>query len=132
MIPPPLSPGLYLCDYVIVEENTRKVSLIGCFTGMGLDEFPSMPQPFSVFSTLSDGLGNGRIRLVVGQPEKDEIVYEREGTVHFPDKVTEVYLHFRVRECEFPEPGLYQFTLLVDNEWVAQRPIRVYRKGKQP
>jgi hypothetical protein len=81
--------------------------------------FPQSLNLFLFFLALTDGLGTGRVRLVVGQPEKDEIVYQREGRVHFPDKVTEVYLHFRVRECEFPEPGLYQFTLLVDNEWVA-------------
>jgi hypothetical protein len=132
MIPPPISPGLYLCDYVIVEENTRKVSLIGCFTRIRLEQFPAIPQPFSVFSTLTDGSGNARIRLALSQPNRDEIIYQREGSIHFPDKLTEVYVHFRVRECEFPEPGLYEFTLFVDNEWVAQRPVRVYRRGELP
>jgi hypothetical protein len=31
MIPPPIALGLALCDYVIVEERTKKVSLIGRF-----------------------------------------------------------------------------------------------------
>jgi hypothetical protein len=131
MIPPPLSPGLYLCDYVIVEENTRKVSLIGCFIRLGLEGFPAVADPFSVFSILTNGLGKSRIRLVAGQADKDEIVYEREVEVDFPDKLAQVYLHFRISDCEFPEPGLYEFTLLVDNEWVADRPLRIYQTGEQ-
>ena len=130
MIPPPLSPGLYLCDYVIVEENTRKVSLIGSFVEIEFDEFPALADPFSVFLTLTDGLGNSLIQLVVSQPNKDEIVYKREVPVHFPHKLAEVNLHFRVPDCEFPEPGLYEFTLLVDNEWVADRPLLVYQSGE--
>jgi hypothetical protein len=129
MIPPPLSPGLYLSDYVIIEENTRKVSLIGCFIRLTFDEFPVIADPFSVFSILTNGLGNSHIRLVIGQAEKEEIVYEREIAVHFPDKLAQVYLQFRISDCEFPEPGLYEFTLLVDNEWVADRPLRILRGG---
>jgi hypothetical protein len=131
MIPPPVSPGLYLCDYVIVEETTRKVSLIGCFIELEFDEFPALADPFSVYSTLTDGFGECHIRLVVGQPHKDEIIYEREIVVSFPDKLMELDLNFRLPDCEFPEPGLYEFTLLVDNEWVADRPLLVYETGEQ-
>ena len=107
------------------------MSLIGCFIEIEFDGFPAFADPFSVFSTLTDGLGNVLIRLVVAQPDKNEIVYEREVAVDFPDKLTEVNLHFRVPDCEFPEPGLYEFTLLVDNEWVPDRSLLVYQTGEQ-
>jgi hypothetical protein len=53
----PVAIGMTLCDYVIVEEKTKKVSLIGAFTGMRVSRFPSDPSPFSVYAALTDGLG---------------------------------------------------------------------------
>jgi hypothetical protein len=35
MIPTPVALGLTLCDYVIVEEGTKKESLIGTFAASG-------------------------------------------------------------------------------------------------
>ena len=59
MIPTPRAQGLTLCDYVIREEGTAKATLVGTFTGIRTDGFPSTPRPFCVFASLTDGLGEG-------------------------------------------------------------------------
>ncbi len=41
MGPRPVVLGLSLWDYVLVEERTKKVSLIGMFTGLGVSDFPT-------------------------------------------------------------------------------------------
>jgi hypothetical protein len=126
MVPTPVALGLALCDYVIVEERTKKVSLIGTFAGIRVNEFPATPSPFSVFAVLTDGQGHATIRLSVVQLETDEEVYAYQSQVHFADPLAEVSFHLRVHQCVFPAAGAYQFTLLVDGDWVAQRRIRVY------
>src|SRR5262245_3803408 len=121
MDPRPVVLGLNLCDYVIVEERTRKVSLIGTFSGLGTAEFPALAPPFSVFAMLTDGLGSATIELIVIQMETNEQVYLHQAVLTFPDKVAEVRYHLRVRQCTFPTPGNYQFTLVLDGEWMAHR-----------
>jgi hypothetical protein len=126
MVPAPLALGLTLCDYVLVEEGTKKVTLVGSFTGIRGASFPHVPLPFCVYAPLTGGLGDGVLELTVTNLDTDEEVYSLVRTVNFPDRFTEVRVLFRLRECEFPVPGSYMFTLLVDKEWITHRRIRVY------
>jgi hypothetical protein len=114
-----------LCDYVIFEEKTGKVSLIGGFNSISADRFPVVAQPFSVFATLNKGFGDGTINLVISRLDTGQDVFDYRGKIRFPDKLTLVFFHARLRQCRFPAPGQYQFTLLVDGEWVAQRRLQV-------
>jgi hypothetical protein len=127
MEPRPVVLGLNLCDYVIIEERTKKVSLVGMFTGLGVTDFPALAPPFSVFALLTDGLGSATIELVLTRLENNDQIYSHTGSLTFPDKVAEVASHLRLRRCVLPAPGLYQFTLMVDGEWAAQRRLRVYK-----
>ena len=65
MIPPPIALALALCDYVILEERTKKVSVIGRFNSFSVTRFPAMVVPFSAYALLTDGLGDARVELVV-------------------------------------------------------------------
>src|SRR5207248_6172022 len=101
MEPRPVVLGLTLCDYVIVEERTKKVSLIGTFTGLSVPQFPGQALPFSVFAVLTDGLGSGTIELGIVHMETNEVLYSHQGVLTFPDIVTEVMYHFRLRQRVF-------------------------------
>ena len=46
----------------------------------------------------------------------------------FPSKRAEIKRATRRRGLLFPVPGYYQFTLLVDGEWVAQRRVQIDKK----
>ena len=68
--------GLILCQLLIVEEKTRNVTLANSFQRMAVDAFffPSRSVPFSVFTVLSDGLGDTMLELVVSRCDTlDEI-----------------------------------------------------------
>ena len=132
MIPPPRAVALTLCDAVIVEEGTRKVSLINTFTGLRLSHFPAAPQPFCVYATLTDGQGEGLVELAVTRLETDEEIYSLRRPLRFPDRLTDVGVLFRISGCVFPAPGTYLFTLLLDGDWVAHRRIRVQTREGQP
>ncbi len=128
MGPRPIVVGMSLCDYVIVEERTKKLSLIGTFTGLGVPHFPALVAPFSVFAVLTDGLGGATMELLVTHMDTNEETYSHQASLTFPDKVTEVSYHLRLRQFVFPAAGTYQFTLLLDGEWMAQRRLRVYHR----
>ncbi|HXG09907.1 MAG TPA: hypothetical protein VNK04_08975 [Gemmataceae bacterium] len=131
MVPPPVALGLTLCDYIIVEEGTAKISLIGTFTQLGVDSFPSEPKRFFAFVALAGSQGDATIDLVLTQLDSDADLHSEQIQVHFPDKLTEVQIVFEINEWSFPAPGWYQLVLLVDGEWVAQRRLEVYLNEEQ-
>jgi hypothetical protein len=131
MIPRPTPVCLSLCDSVIVEEGTRKISLINSFSTIRLSQFPKAPQPFCVFSTLTDAQGEGMVELSVTRLETDEEIYAVRRTLGFADRVTDLSVLYRIGNCVFPARGAYLFTILVDGEWIAHRRIRLeLREGQ--
>ena len=126
MIPTPRAQGLTFCDYVIREEGTGKTSLVGTFTGMRTDGFPSTPRPFCVFAALTDGLGEGNLELTITHLRSDEEILRLQRPIRFPNRFMDLQVLFRLNECSFPEEGTYLFTLSVDEENIAHRRLRVY------
>jgi hypothetical protein len=125
MVPCPVALGLALCDQVIVEEGTRKASLIGTFNRLEGRAFPFVPLPFCVVTTLTGAQGEGDITLSLTQLETDEEVASLTRRVAFPDRFAEGRILFRLGDCSFPAPGAYLFTLTVDGDWVAHRRLRI-------
>jgi hypothetical protein len=86
MTPTPVALGLTLCDYLLIEEHTRKPSLIGCFTALTVPSFPSPPRPFDVYAELTDSAGRGVAELVISRLDTGEAIYRQAKTVSFPDR----------------------------------------------
>src|SRR5262245_37850614 len=86
MTPKPTAIALTVCDQVIVDERTKKPSLIGVFTGLGVDDFPSDPQRFSVCATLTGSTGQGRMEVRVVQLATGDQIYDQAGLVAFGDR----------------------------------------------
>ncbi len=126
MIQPPKALGLFLCDQVIIDRDTQKPSLIGCFAGMAVNHFPSGPQHFDVFAALTDGLGAVTIDLTVTNLDTDDEVYVRRLPLRFPDPLQVVHFRYRVLDCEFAVPGVYLVALSVADVEIAACRVRVY------
>jgi hypothetical protein len=125
MIPPPLTVGLTLCHYVMVEEGTKNVSLIGGFSKFRARKFPFTPSPFCVYTSLTGGHDTGELELAVTNLQTDEEVFALRRPLTFPDRLTKVSVLFRLNNCRFPAEGFYLMTLLMDGEWVAQLRFQV-------
>jgi hypothetical protein len=126
MVPNPSAIGLTLCDYVIIEERSRKASTIGSFSALKCTSFPALAKPFCVFATLTDGEGDASVELTVTELTKDEVLGKYRGQTHFSDRLAEVRILFRLKEWIFPSPGVYLFTLTLDHEWIAHKRLPVY------
>jgi hypothetical protein len=111
--------GLLVCEKVIVEEHTRNLSLINCFTARKSETFPSAPQQFDIVAFLTDGLGDIRTEVVVWRLDTMDEIYHQAQTVRFLDRLQEVRFLFRVTQCSFPVAGTYQVGLLVHGEPLA-------------
>lgn len=130
MIPLPIVHGLTLCEKVIIEEATRNVTLVNCFTKLAVERFPSPPRQFALHAVLTEGAGEGRIELVITRLDADEVVFRRQVSVQFGDRLGAVRVIFRVGGFSFPAGGRYQFTLLVDGDWLTQMTLRVVARER--
>jgi hypothetical protein len=129
----PTALGLTVCQQVIVDARSQNPSLIGIFTGLGVDDFPSDAQRFSVTAFVTGSAGEGKIELRAIRLATGEQIYQQGGRVSFRDQTDIVNVLFRVRKIRFPAAGFYLFQLLVDDELVpaAQRRLRVYRIAEE-
>ena len=53
----PSALSLMLCDQVVFEQGTQKPYLLGVFTGVAADTFPTAPQRLDLFAALTDSQG---------------------------------------------------------------------------
>ena len=125
MIPPPVSPGLTVCEQVIIDHHTRNISLINCFSRFVAGEFPFTPLPFCVFGRLTGGQGEAELTLTIINVRTDEEIASILRRVTFPDRFSEVRFFFRLPTVEVLEPGEYLFALYVDDDWITNCRIQV-------
>jgi hypothetical protein len=128
MNPPPVALSLILCEQVIVDLHTQNPSPISIFTGLAVEGFPSPPQRFSVFASLTNGRGSGVLKVVANRLDTGEPVYEQRHPIRFPDPLLVINVNIRVGKIRFPVPGRYEFILVVNADPVAQRTLRVYQQ----
>src|SRR5947199_10311108 len=105
MAPAPAAIGLTLCDYVIVEQGTNKISIIGSFTRLRLSPFPAIASPFSVCALLTGGLGDITMELKVTRLDTGAETAVHRKQLHFPNKLAEVLYRPRLPKVVFPVPG---------------------------
>lgn len=130
MFPMPIALGVALCEKILVEEETRAVSLIGTFRRVSVESFPASLS-FGVHAILKEGIGRGSVEVVLSSLEDGEEIEILRGDGTFSDRMTEVRVLVRFRHCKFTKPGLYQVAVLVDRECIAQRPFEVFTGGSK-
>jgi hypothetical protein len=59
MLQPPNVVGLKLCQQVIVEEESRNVTLVNCFRKLSFAEFPAKAVRFFICVVLREGRARG-------------------------------------------------------------------------
>jgi hypothetical protein len=115
--------GLLVCEKAIVEEGTKNVSLVNCFTRLKLGVFPAERTPFAVYAALTDGVGDIALTLVVERLDTLEEVFRESRTLGFADRLQEVRFLFRVTNCSLPVAGLYDVILFAGQSELARHRI---------
>jgi hypothetical protein len=121
----PMVLGLLICEQVIIEEQTRNVTLVNCFTRLKAAQFPTEPKRFVVFAALTDGQGDIQLDLMIERLDTLEEIYRESRRVGFTDRLQEVRFVLRVTDCSFPVAGPYEISLKADGELLAAHKFRV-------
>lgn len=112
----PVARGVYLCETVIVEERSRNVSLINCFTRRLVSSFPSPPQQFVVYAVVANGQGTMPVSVQIVDLTDGDPIYDRQADVTFPSPLTEARFMARVAGLVIARPGWYEVSLSVGGE----------------
>ncbi len=121
----PVVLGLLVCEQVVVEEGTRNVTLVNCFTKRKAERFPTEGQRFTVFAVLADGLGDVTLDVAIQRLDDYDAIYRRSQVVRFTDPLQEMRFILRIAHCSFPIAGAYQASLLIDGEPIGQHRFHV-------
>ena len=109
-------------------DNPRKltcVNLVSTIRSSAEPPFPVRSAELCVFLQLTDCRGPGDCRVEIRHADSDRVVFRtRTRTAPLGTDPLDVYgVTFRVRNCTFPEPGLYWVQFWYDEKMTAQQPV---------
>jgi hypothetical protein len=122
---------MLLCDDWQQDPQKRnRVSIIGLISNIratGDPPYPLLYLEMCVFLVLAETRGQGKARIVCIHEETGQKVFETpERTISFGlDPLDVVGVPFRIRNCSFPQAGLYAMQFWYESEMVEERPFRL-------
>ena len=122
--PTPTVLSINICDAVIRDESTKKISLIGIFNTIHVANFPSVHPLMHLYMALTNGHGQyqGEIRLV---DDKGKILIHAEGPLEFKNPLQVVEINFEWRQLKFEHEGEYVIEVMCDSHQVGIRKFRI-------
>ncbi len=110
--------------------NPRKVSLINLLSSIRSLEQPPFPllyRELCVFVQLTECRGSADIALTIAHEETGALAYRgppQPWRANLPsDPIDVVGLPFRIRDIDFPEPGVYAIQFWYNGTVLSQQPL---------
>ena len=132
---------MMFCDYVIVEAQSGKNSLIGTFPSLASPQFPFTTSRFFVHVTISNfipseqainlavnlkNLHTGAVVASVGMPVT--IPFPKDQRL--PPNGAHITMNVPFQNITFPSPGAYLCEVLFDGESIGGRSLEVLQIAK--
>lgn len=125
----PVAKSVYICDDVIAEPTSRKVTVINLWDTVRVpitESFPSSLVKLVVFVWWRDGLGKVKTRVEIVQAATQTIIKRTTVCVlEFNERNSTVYGVYRLSNCDFPEPGYYYIEVYCEDQFVDDQIIHV-------
>ena len=123
---------MVICDQILEDSNTSKRSLIGLFNSVACTSFPAVLSKLCVFVSITQIIGNVSLILVCRNETNGEPILgiPSEAQSDNPNAVLEI--GYELDNFSFPQPGLYTFELMHDDEYILQIRFNVLSAPQQP
>ncbi len=118
--PKPKCLAMLLCDYVILDAETKNKSLIGIFNTINASKFPVRHDRMHIFISLTNGHGDYAAGLKLRNSRGEEVL-SLDGKVSMKDPLAVAEINFKLRGLVVPEPGRYFVEFLCDGEVLIDR-----------
>jgi hypothetical protein len=133
--PPPICKAILLCDHVIVDALTKKLSIIGIFEAFAIVSTPPTTAPFTAFLQMTDGVGRYGVTIEIHDLQTGKILGRtREVQIEFPQRQTKLNFFSPVPPLPLPTPhvGRYDFVVFADGQEIDRQQFEVRDAGVPP
>ena len=117
--------SMLICDEVIEDKKTSKKSLIGLFNQIATTTFPFRHRKLVVFCALTGGLGEYKAVLQYSHLSDLKPIGSIVVDLVFNDPNRILEFDYECVNTLFPQPGKYNFQLLVGGEPLIERVLTV-------
>ncbi len=120
---------LIVCEDVQNDpDNPRRVTLVGLISAIRSVEQPPFPllyREICIYLQMTECRGSAEGRIEIQHAESGQVLFRtRTRTIPFgSDPLEVVGVSFRIRNCLFPEPGLYWVQFWYNEQMIAQQPL---------
>lgn len=124
--PLPACKAILLCERVMVEAHTAKVSLIGLVTKQVLVSFPGQTEPMRMFLHLVDGIGEYQLTVEVTDLAEDVVIMRKPGPkISFPKRPGAMHLYFTIQALPITHQGRYDVIVMANGRELDRQQIRI-------
>ncbi|MGD0092910.1 MAG: hypothetical protein ABSE73_23610 [Planctomycetota bacterium] len=128
----PILLALVVCDSVIREQGSNKLSLIGTFNGIFSTAFPIVHHSLCVYIAITEGRGRAQCKLRMTYLESNSVLVELPGQIDFGGPTNVGEMVFQFNSVRFEHPGAYAFEFWVNNELLGSRKLIAQQMEKPP
>jgi hypothetical protein len=125
--PKPIILALILCDQIIREVVTNKVSLIGTFNGIFSHSFPFTHANLWVFIAITEGRGTVKCKLRMVSLNDNTVIFDLPGQIEFGGPASVGELVFQLQQVRFENPGTYAIEFWTGDDLLASRKVNVQK-----
>ncbi len=125
----PVVKSIFLCDRVMADPQTGKLTVEGLFNSLRVGFVPnavSVVEEFSVFAEFIGGVSDATVRIEIVQSETERVVVRTaDRTLQFPGRHTTLAVSFQIADLAVSEPGVYFVELYCNDVFVDDRALRI-------
>jgi hypothetical protein len=121
--PPPLPTvlSINICDSIIRDESTKKVSLIGLFSIIRANSFPCTHPLMHIYIALTNGHGKCKTEVRFTRLDDDKPIAGMIGELQFQNPLQVVELNLCWQQLVFDRPGEYAVEVLCESKDISSR-----------
>jgi len=124
--------AILLCDQIIVDEISKKKTLVGIFDLIYAKQFPAEHRPLSVYVRLTDAEGQYAFRMDYVQVKTDKLLTHAEiPGVSITDRLKAHELIMQFPPIKIPEPGEYEFRLWANDCYIGRMKFTALKLGEK-
>ncbi len=129
---PPKSKAMLICDQVIIERDTNKISVISSYNSVPVWRESPETKPFCVFLKLTEGNPTCDITMEMHDLREDRVI-SRLGpqTVQFADRLEAVEVVGSWPAVPIEHDGAYDIVAFADSQEIDRHRLQIYFQEEQ-
>ena len=123
--PNPTVLSINICDAVIRDETTKKITLVGLFNTVQTSSFPATHPLLHVYVALTNGHGKYNTEVRFLRVDDNTPIVAMAGELEFNNPLQVAELNLRWQNLPFERGGQYSVEVFCDGACIGSRKFRV-------